>query len=95
MREVLVQNVPTDAQLIDVREPDEYAAGHAVTAINIPMGEIPARIQELRADTDIYLICHSGGRSFQVGMFLAQQGLPVINVVGGTTAWHAAGLPMA
>ncbi|MCS4536118.1 rhodanese-like domain-containing protein [Corynebacterium sp. HS2168-gen11] len=95
MREVLVQDVPTDAQLIDVREPDEYAAGHAATAINIPMGEISARIQELRADTDIYLICHSGGRSFQVGMFLAQQGLPVINVAGGTTAWHAAGLPMA
>ncbi|MDO5097411.1 MAG: rhodanese-like domain-containing protein [Corynebacterium sp.] len=93
MREVQVTEVPADAQLIDVRETDEFATGHAAGAVNIPMSCIAERVSELDGSRDIYLICQAGGRSMRVAEHLAQMDLPVINVAGGTGAWIAAGLP--
>ncbi|GAA3522885.1 rhodanese-like domain-containing protein [Corynebacterium pilbarense] len=90
-----MKEVPAGAQLIDVREPDEYAAVRADGAVNIPLSEFVARTDEIDPDQDIYLICKSGGRSAQAGEYLEQaRGWDnVINVAGGTTAWVEQGLP--
>ena len=95
MKEVSVDQVPADAQLIDVRESDEYASVRAEGAVNIPLSEFVARTDEINPDQDIYLICKSGGRSAQAGEYLEQaRGWDnVINVAGGTTAWVEQGLP--
>lgn len=93
MQEVNVTEVPADAQLIDVREPDEFAEIHASGAVSIPMSEFTGRIGELDQDRDIYLICRSGGRSGQVAQYLEERGIDAINVLGGTEGWAAAGLP--
>lgn len=95
MKTVTVNQVPADAQLIDVREADEYAAGHAATAVPIPLSEFAARVGELDTARDIYLICQLGGRSGRACEFLAEtHGIEAINVEGGTEAWAEAGLPL-
>ncbi len=93
MQEVNVNEVPEGAQLIDVREADEFAAVRAIGAFNIPMSEFTTRVGELDLDRDIYLICKVGGRSGQVGEYLEQRGIDAINVSGGTDGWVAADLP--
>lgn len=95
MKEVNVSEVPSDAQLIDVREPEEWAADHAAGAVHIPLGEVPERAGEIDPDRDIYIICKSGGRSARAAQYLEQaRGWEAINVAGGTDAWREAGLPM-
>ncbi len=79
--------------VIDVREPHEYAAGHVPGAISMPMASVPVRLQDLPRG-DVYVICESGARSWQVATFLAQRGIEVTNVDGGTGAWRASGLPL-
>jgi rhodanese-related sulfurtransferase len=92
---VAVDAVPADARPLDVREPDEWAAGHAPTAQHIPMSQIQTRLDEISADQDpLYVICRSGGRSGQVVGFLVEKGYPAVNVSGGMQAWHAAGRPV-
>lgn len=95
MKEVTVTEVPNNAQLIDVREPDEFANVHATGAVNVPLSEFVTRAGEIDPDRDIYLICHSGGRSAQAAEYLEQaRGWDnVINVAGGTSAWVQASLP--
>ena len=93
MKEVNVNEVPTGAQMIDVRETDEFAEVRADGAVNIPMSEFTSRVGELDQDRDIYVICKLGGRSAQVGEYLEQRGIDAINVAGGTDSWVAAGLP--
>jgi len=94
VRSITVQQLSElDApSVVDVREPDEYAAVHAVGVIPIPMQTVPERLDELPEGT-IHLICKSGGRSGRVAAYLEQQGYDVVNVEGGTDAWVAAGLP--
>ncbi|HXY92631.1 MAG TPA: MBL fold metallo-hydrolase [Acidimicrobiia bacterium] len=87
--------VDAGAQLLDVRELDEWAAGHAPTASHMPMREIPARVEELpRPPQRIVAICRSGGRSRAVAEALLGAGFDVVNVEGGMRAWQAAGLPI-
>ncbi|BAU97062.1 rhodanese-related sulfurtransferase [Corynebacterium suranareeae] len=93
MKEVSVNDVPAGAQLIDVREVDEFAEVRAQGAINIPMSEIVGRVDEIDLDRDIYVICKLGGRSAKVAEYLEQRGIEAINVDGGTEGWVAAGLP--
>ena len=74
--------------LLDVREPWEYEKARIEAARLIPMRELPARIAELDAARDVVAICHHGGRSMQVAMFLEKQGFKrVHNLVGGIDAW--------
>ena len=82
----------TDAFLLDVREADEWAAGHAPTATWIPMGELQARIDELPRDRQILAICRSGGRSAAVVEALNGAGFDAANVVGGMQSWARSGL---
>ena len=75
-------------QLLDVREPYEFEICWITGAINIPMRDVPSRLDELDADTDLVVICHHGGRSMRVAMFLEQHGFAnVINLQGGVDAW--------
>ena len=72
-------------RVIDVRETDEYAAGHVPDALNIPMSEVGNRVAELQDGNAI--ICQSGRRSLQVAGFLDSKGVDVINIEGGTSAY--------
>ncbi|MFD5316505.1 rhodanese-like domain-containing protein [Streptomyces sp. NPDC127098] len=86
--------VPADAPLLDVREPEEWAAGHAAGALHIPIGQVVERLPEIKeaaGDETLYVVCKVGGRSAQVAAYLAQQGIPVANVDGGLHAWQDAG----
>jgi rhodanese-related sulfurtransferase len=97
--EVSVQQAQIMSQqgitLLDVREPDEYAAVHAVNAKLIPLGEVGARLKELETykDQPIAVICRSGRRSAQAVSILHNAGFTqAVNVKGGTSAWVQAGL---
>jgi rhodanese-related sulfurtransferase len=88
---VAVADLPADAVMLDVREPDEWAAGHAPTARHLPMSQLTARIGELPDDDPLYVVCRSGARSARVVAYLAQQGYPAVNVDGGMQSWAAQG----
>jgi rhodanese-related sulfurtransferase len=88
---VAVADLPPDAVLLDVREPDEWDAGHAPTARHLPMSQLTARIAELPDDDPLYVVCRSGGRSARVVAYLAGQGYPAVNVDGGMQSWAAQG----
>lgn len=86
-------------ELIDVRTPGEYAQIHAEGATLVPLHRLdPREVIASRngaADEPIYLICRSGGRSATAcAKFRAAGFNNVVNVVGGTTAWERAGLPI-
>lgn len=82
------------AQFIDVRTPEEFTAGHAKGAVNIPLDKLDAESAKLNKDRPVYLICQTGRRSQKAAEQLAQKGfVELINIEGGTSAWTAAGLP--
>ncbi|WP_353115564.1 rhodanese-like domain-containing protein [Microbacterium sp.] len=76
--------------LIDVRERDEFAAGHVPGAVNLPMSEIGNRLDEL-PDEAFDVICQAGGRSARVVQALEARGYDATNVEGGTGEWIAQG----
>ncbi len=83
------------ALLLDVREPDEYSAGHAPNAKLIPLGQLSSRLQELATykDKPIVVMCRSGRRSAQAVSILKDAGFSkVSNVQGGIQSWENAGL---
>jgi len=89
---VTATDVDDDAYLLDVREPDEWTAGHAPGAHHVPMMEIPARIADVPTDVEVVVVCRSGGRSGQVVSYLMGNGWDnVRNLDGGMQSWAAAG----
>ncbi|SEA26446.1 Rhodanese-related sulfurtransferase [Bowdeniella nasicola] len=85
--------VPDGYVLLDVREDEEWEAGHAPGALHIPLGDLPDRIDEL-PDEDLLVVCRTGGRSGRAAAWLNQNGYDAYNVDGGMTSWHQAGLPV-
>lgn len=74
--------------LLDVREPWEFDICSIPGSINIPMGQLPKRLDELPPDEEIIVICHHGVRSRQVIRYLQQQSLDrLVNLEGGVDAW--------
>ena len=74
--------------LLDVREPWEFEKARIDGATLIPMRELPSRVGQIDEDKEVVAICHHGGRSMQVAMFLEKQGFKrVHNLVGGIDAW--------
>ena len=74
--------------LLDVREPWEYEKAHIEGTLLIPMREVPARVAQIEEAKEVVAICHHGGRSMQVAMFLEKNGFKrVHNLVGGIDAW--------
>ena len=90
----VADELPANTTLLDVREDDEWAAGHAPNALHIPLGDLAARLGELPADNALYVVCRGGGRSARATAFLNANGWDATNVGGGMGAWHAAGKPM-
>lgn len=75
-------------QLLDVREPWEFQTCHLPESRHVPMAEVPKRLAELDSQAETVVICHHGGRSMQVAMFLEKQGFrQVHNLTGGLDAW--------
>ncbi|GAB1643959.1 rhodanese-like domain-containing protein [Krasilnikovia sp. MM14-A1259] len=92
---VTAADVEPGAYLLDVREPDEWTAGHAPGAHHVPMMEIPARMADIPTDGDVVVVCRSGGRSGQVVSYLSGNGWDnVRNLDGGMQSWAAVGRDM-
>ncbi len=70
--------------IVDVRTPGEFIGGHVAGSINIPLSDVPARLDEFRKMENIVLFCASGGRSGQVIMCLQQNGINCVNGGGWT-----------
>ena len=78
--------------LLDVREPAEWQVASVrvggAELLQLPMHNIPPRLSELDPERPVAVLCHHGGRSMQVAMFLATHGFErVANVAGGIDAW--------
>lgn len=83
-----------EAVLLDVREPDEWRAGHAPGAVHVPLDELTQNLDALPRDRRIVAVCRSGARSERATKALRAAGLQVDNLLGGMKAWQAAGLPL-
>ncbi len=91
---VSATDLPADAVVLDVREDDEWVHGHIDGAMHIPMGQVPARLDELPEADPLYVVCRSGGRSARVAAWLNANGYDAVNVGDGMGGWEAVGLPM-
>ncbi len=87
--------VPEGVHLIDVREQNEWDAGHAATAQHLPASTLMENLDQLpETDDPLYIVCRGGGRSFQVAQWLNANGFEAINVAGGMDMWFESGLPI-
>jgi len=95
MREIdigqLAATIESGGAVIDVREPDEYAEGHVPSAVNIPIGRLPDRADEIDRATPVHVVCASGNRSSAAVDVLVAAGFDAVNVRGGTTGWVRSG----
>ena len=82
------------SQFVDVRTPEEYAAGHATRAVNIPLNDLPQNLDRLERNEPVYLICQTDRRSKEAADILTKNGFKwVFSVNGGIERWQADGLP--
>jgi len=86
-------DVDMDAALVDVREDEEWEAGHIEGALHVPMSELADRLGELPTG-QLTIVCRSGNRSGKVTSWLLGRGIDAVNMSGGMLAWSAAGRPM-
>jgi rhodanese-related sulfurtransferase len=83
------------AFVLDVRQPEEWAAGHIPDATLIPLGELADRVAEVPTDRQIVVVCRSGNRSQQGRDILLNAGYgSVTSMIGGMNDWTSAGLPV-
>jgi len=82
----------TDPTVVDVREIDEFSAGHVPGAQHLPLAELAGALDRIVGADPVYLICASGNRSVQAARLLADAGRTAISVRGGTKAWIRSGL---
>lgn len=92
--EIRLDQLPEDRVLLDVREDDEWNAGHAPDAVHLPMTELAARLDEVPDASPLYVVCRSGGRSARVTEYLNANGWDAVNVAGGMSAWEQSGRPL-
>jgi rhodanese-related sulfurtransferase len=85
--------LPAGLHVLDVREDDEWRAGHVEGATHIPLRDVPARLAEL-PEGQTLVVCKVGGRSAQAVAYLGRLGHDVVNLDGGMLDWAAAGRPM-
>jgi rhodanese-related sulfurtransferase len=77
--------------LVDVREPVELRGGRVGGAVNIPLRELPARLQELDRKQPVAFLCRSGARSASAARLASKAGYDAVNVRGGVGAWTRGG----
>lgn len=82
-----------EVQLLDVREDEEWVAGHIEGAVHIPMGQLMARLNEVDRERTVVVVCRMGGRSATVADALLRVGYEAHNLEGGMQAWQQAELP--
>jgi rhodanese-related sulfurtransferase len=92
--ETAVSQLPDDAVLLDVRELDEWIAGHAASAVHIPMSELADRLDEVPEGDPVFVVCRTGARSARVAQYLNQNGWDAVNVQGGMMVWERMGWPL-
>ena len=80
--------------LVDVREPDEFVAGHVPGAVLIPMSQLANRLGEIDKTSPVFVICASGNRSGAMTDLLRGAGFDAVSVAGGTGAWARSGRPL-
>jgi rhodanese-related sulfurtransferase len=78
-----------DVFLLDVREPDEVEAWAYPIGVNIPLGQLGERLDEVPRDVTIVVACHMGGRSATAAEALSEAGWTAENLAGGALAWAA------
>ena len=82
-------------QILDVREPEEWADGHIPGAVHIPLGSLPARINELDQNQPVVVVCRSGVRSLTGAEILLKAGFgDAKSMAGGMIDWAAVGQPV-
>jgi rhodanese-related sulfurtransferase len=86
--------LPEGLLVLDVREEDEWRAGHVEGSVHLPLMELGARYAELPEADQTLVVCRVGNRSAYAAQFLIQQGIEAINLEGGLVAWDAAGRPL-
>jgi rhodanese-related sulfurtransferase len=94
MNQVPASGVPDDVYLLDVREDDEWTAGHAPDAVHIALGQLGDQADQVPKDRPVYVICRSGARSGRATQALGANGWDVTNVSDGMQGWERAGRPM-
>jgi rhodanese-related sulfurtransferase len=94
MNQVPASGVPDDGYLLDVREDDEWTAGHAPGAVHIALGQLGGRADQVPKDQAVYVICRAGSRSARATQVLAANGWDVTNVSDGMQGWEASGRAM-
>jgi rhodanese-related sulfurtransferase len=83
------------AVIVDVREPDEWRAGHIPGAVHIPLGQLGRQLHRLDRESDLIMVCRSGNRSAAATQALSQAGYSrVSNLAGGMIAWGRHRLPV-
>lgn len=75
--------------ILDVREVDEFQAGHIQSAVNVPLSTLEEQYNQLESDKRYYVICQGGKRSERACQFLETKGYDVVNVEGGMNQWKA------
>ena len=90
--EEAAQLMEAGAYLLDVREDDEWEAGHVAAAHHICLGDLELKFQEVPADQTVVCICRGGGRSARAAVALVGVGYNAVNLAGGMRAWAASGL---
>ena len=80
--------------VIDVRQPEEYSAGHIAGSKLIPLGDLSKRINELPKDREIVCVCASGSRSQSATRLLVGAGYDAFDMKGGMFMWQRAQLPI-
>jgi rhodanese-related sulfurtransferase len=88
------QAVAEGAVLLDVREREEWRAGHAPQARHVVLSQLEDHLGDLPADRPIVTVCRSGRRSAIAAKLLTRHGHTATNLTGGMNAWAAAGLPV-
>ena len=83
-----------EVQLIDVRQPEEWAAGRIAGARHAPLAQLAAQAETIDRDRPVVFYCRSGGRSAMATEAFAGAGFDAHNMVGGLLDWAAAGLPL-
>jgi rhodanese-related sulfurtransferase len=91
---VVTTEIPDGATIVDVREDDEWAAGHIAGSVHVPLSELPARAADIPDADPLVVVCKVGGRSAQVTAWLTGLGREAVNLAGGLDAWAGAGRPL-
>jgi rhodanese-related sulfurtransferase len=84
-----------ELQIVDVRYPNEWEAGHIEGAVHIPRDDLADRLDEVDRERTVVTVCRSGSRSGEAAAELAAEGVAAENLEGGMLAWVEAGLPLS